>query len=74
MRLGLSGPSSASLCCEVDFRMCLGAGLWTPRAHSQVTVPTGFVSHRRRYCIWKEMTLEVPIERLSQASSSPCSS
>ena len=49
MRLGLSGPSSVSFCGEVDFRMCLGAGLWTPRGHSQVTVPTGFVSHRRRY-------------------------
>ena len=33
MRLGLPGPSSVSLRGEVDFRMCLGAGLWTPRGH-----------------------------------------
>ena len=33
MRLGLPGPLSVSFCGEVDFRMCLGAGLWTPTGH-----------------------------------------
>ena len=33
MRLGLPGPLSVSLCGEVDFRMCLGAGVWTPTGH-----------------------------------------
>ena len=33
MCLGLPGPLSVSFCGEVDFRMCLGAGLWTPTGH-----------------------------------------
>ena len=33
MRLGLPGPLSVSFCGEVDFRMCLGAGVWTPTGH-----------------------------------------
>jgi hypothetical protein len=32
-RLGLPGPLSVSLRGEVDFRMCLGAGVWTPTGH-----------------------------------------